>query len=201
MKMTNKNDDLSLLQKVAVGDEPSFSLLFNKYRANIYTTALRITADEWMAEEILQDTFLKVWLNREMLPDLENFGGWLHTIARNLTYNSIKQVQNEKKKLLNAAKESISVYYRQTDYLAEDKEFAHILRLAIEQLPPKQKLTYQLIKEQEMKRDEAAQVLNVSSETVKWNLDQAMRSIRAFCMVYLKDAPLIVGLYISAKYF
>jgi RNA polymerase sigma factor (sigma-70 family) len=200
MKIAETNEDLARLKKVAAGDEHSFSLLFDKYRANIYTTALRITADEWAAEEILQDTFLKVWLNRKILPELDNFGGWLYTIARNLTYNSVRQVQNEKKKLLNAAKESISVYYKQTDYLTEDKEFEHILRLAIEQLPPKQKLTYELIKEQEMKREEAALALNVSPETVKWNLDQAMRSIRAFCMVHLKDAPLIVGLYFSAKY-
>ncbi|SMC92024.1 RNA polymerase sigma factor [Pedobacter nyackensis] len=201
MKIADTNEVLALLKKVATGDEHSFSLLFDKYRPNIYTTALRIIGDEWTAEEILQDTFLKVWLNREILPDLENFGGWLYTIARNLTYNSIKQVQSEKKKLVKAAKESISVYYRQTDYLTEDKEFEHILKLAIERLPPKQKQTYQLIKEQEMKREEAALALNVSAETVKWNLDQAMRSIRAFCMAHLKDAPLIIGLYFSAKYF
>ncbi|MCX2452085.1 sigma-70 family RNA polymerase sigma factor [Pedobacter sp. PLR] len=199
MKTRNSNDDLSLLTSVASGDEQSFRLLFDKHRANIYTTALRITANEWTAEEILQDTFLKVWINREILPDLENFMGWLYTIARNLTYNSIKQAQNEKKKLLLAAKESI--YYPPTDYLTQDKEFEHILRQAIERLPPKQKLTYQLIKEQEMKRDEAALALNVSPETVKWNLDQAMRSVRAFCMAQLKDAPLIIGLYFSSKYF
>lgn len=201
MKIADTNEVLALLKKVATGDEHSFSLLFDKYRPNIYTTALRIIGDEWTAEEILQDTFLKVWLNREILPDLENFGGWLYTIARNLTYNSIKQVQCEKKKLVKAAKESISVYYRQTDYLTEDKEFVHILKLAIERLPPKQKLTYQLIKEQEMKREEAALALNVSAETVKWNLDQAMRSIRAFCMAHLKDTALIIWLYFSAKYF
>ncbi|WP_316748103.1 RNA polymerase sigma factor [Pedobacter gandavensis] len=198
MKSRDTIDDLSLLTSVARGDEQSFRLLFDKHRPNIYTTAWRITGDEWTAEEILQDTFLKVWINREILPELENFAGWLYTIARNLTYNSIKQRQNEKKKLLLAAKESIE--YRHTDYLTQDKEFAYILKQAIERLPPKQKLTYQLIKEQEMKREEAARTLNVSPETVKWNLDQAMRSIRAFCMTQLKDAPLIIALYFFSKY-
>jgi len=201
MKITNIIDEPFLLEKVAEGDEQSFRLLFDKYRPNIYTTSLRITGDEWAAEEIVQDTFLKVWLSRETLPDIDNFGGWLYTVAKNLTYNSVKQAQNEKRKLLNAAEKAINVYYKQTDHLTEEKEFEHILNQAIERLPQKQRLTYQLIKQQEMKRGEVALALNVSAETVKWNLDQAMRSIRAFCMAHLKDAPLIVTLYLSAKYF
>ncbi|WP_316817673.1 RNA polymerase sigma factor [Pedobacter nyackensis] len=201
MKVTDTKNELSLLTKVAEGDEHSFSLLFNRYRPNIYTTALRITGDEWVAEEILQDTFLKVWVNRTTLPYLDNFGGWLYTIAKNLTFNSIKHAQSERKKLLNITRESISIYYRETDYLAEENEFNKILNQAIERLSPKQKLTYKLIKEQGMKREEAASALNVSAETIKWNLDQAMKSIRAFCMVRLKDLPLIIVLYFSAKYF
>ncbi len=201
MKIIHTNEEMSLLESVAKGHEASFALLFDRYRSNIYTTALRIIGDEWSAEEILQDTFLKVWLNREKLPDLDNFGGWLYTIAKNLTYNSIKQTQNEKKKLLDVVKDSISICYREADHLTEENEFNKILEQAIERLPVKQKLTYKLIKQQDMKRDEAAIALNVSAETVKWNLDQAMRSIRAFCMAHLKDAPLIVTLYFSAKYF
>lgn len=200
MKITHTNEEMSLLEKVAEGDEFSFGLLFDRYRSNIYTTALRITGDEWSAEEILQDTFLKVWLNKKNLPELDNFGGWLYTIARNLTYNSIKHARNEKRKQLEAVKESISAYCRQADYLAEENEFNKILAQAIERLPPKQKLTYKLIKQQDMKREEAACALNVSAETVKWNLDQAMKSIRAFCMAHLKDAPLIVTLYVASKY-
>lgn len=201
MKITNVVDEPSLLRNIATGDEQSFSLLFNKYRPNIYTTALRITADEWVAEEIVQDAFLKVWLSREKLHEIDNFGAWLYTVAKNLTYNSLKQAQNEKRKLLNAVEKSINVYYKQTDHLTQEKEFEHILNQAIERLPQKQRITYQLIKQQEMKREEAARTLNVSAETVKWNLDQAMRNIRAFCMAHLKDAPIIVVLYLSAKYF
>lgn len=201
MKIEMTGDEVSLLYKVSMGNEQAFRVLFDKYRPNIYTTALRITADEWVAEEILQDTFLKVWLNREVIANLDNFGGWLYTIAKNLTYNAIKQSQNEKRKCLNMAKDSISVYYPQTDYLIQEREFKNILKQAIDRLPPKQQLTYRLIKQQEMKREEAASVLKVSAETVKWNLDQAMRSIRAFCMAHLKDASFIVVLYFSSKYF
>lgn len=201
MKIINTNEETALLEKVAAGEELSFSLLFDQYRSNIYTTALRITGDEWTAEEILQDTFLKVWLHRASLPELDNFGGWLYTIARNLTYNAVKHSQNEKKKLLAVVKENISVYYQHTDYLTEEKELNKILEQAIERLPSKQKMTYKLIKQQYMKREEVAKALSVSAETVKWNLDQAMRSIRAFCMAHLKDTPLIIILYFSSKYF
>jgi len=57
-----------------------------------------------------------------------------------------------------------------------------------------------LIKEKHMKRNEAASLLNVSPETVKWNLDQAMRNIRAYCLANMKELPLIIVLHLFFKY-
>ena len=192
---------VELLQKVAAGDEIAFAKMFDLYRPNIYSTALRITGADFIAEEIAQDTFLKVWLNRSGLPDLNNFDGWLYTIAKNLTFNALKGEQQEKKKRLEMVRESLEVQYPQADHLVQEKQFNAILEEAIARLPPKQKQTYLLIKRQEMKREEVAAELQVSPETVKWNLEQAMKSIRAFCLVHLEDVPRIFLLYYFTKYF
>ncbi|MCD0486833.1 RNA polymerase sigma factor [Pedobacter sp. MC2016-14] len=190
-----------LLQKVAAGDEYAFAQLFDLYRPNIYSTALRLTGEVFIAEEIAQDAFLKVWLNRLTLPDIVNFDGWLYTIAKNLTFNAIKGLQQEKKKRLEMVQESLTAHYPQTDHLVQEKQFNAILEQAIARLPPKQKQTYLLIKKQEMKREEVAAELQVSAETVKWNLEQAMKSIRAFCLVHLDEVPRIFMLYYFTKYF
>lgn len=191
----------ALLQKVAAGDEYAFAQLFDLYRPNIYATALRLTGEVFIAEEIAQDAFLKVWLNRLALPDIVNFDGWLYTIAKNLTFNAIKGLQQEKKKRLEMVRESLTAHYPQTDHLVQEKQFNAILEQAIARLPPKQKQTYLLIKKQEMKREEVAAELQVSAETVKWNLEQAMKSIRAFCLVHLDEVPRIFMLYYFTKYF
>lgn len=191
----------AVLAKVAEGDEAAFAQLFDWYRSNIYTTALRIAKDGWVAEEILQDVFVKVWLARTTLNTIENFDGWLYTIARNITYNALKRSQKEKEHFNKVAQESISLFYPEADYQLQDKEFQRILEQAIERLPEKQQATYRLIKEQHLKRDQAAAELGVSPETVKWNLDQAMRSVRAYCVAHIKDLPLILILHFYSKYF
>lgn len=190
-----------LLLKIQMGNEAAFKQLFDLYRSRVYTTARRMTKDEWLAEEILQDTFIKIWMSRDKLENIGNFEAWLYTVARNVTYNLLKRVAREKGNFDRLVQDSITLFYPEADYQIQEKEFQKILNQAIERLPAKQKATYQLIKEQHLKRDEAALQLNVSSETVKWNLDQAMRSIRAYCMVQLKGLPLVFILHFFSKYF
>ena len=171
------------------------------YRPNIYTTALRVTNNEWMAEDIVQDTFVKVWLKRHLLTTIDNFEAWLYILARNITLNIIKKQENYKAYAQEEAKAALIRVYPEADYLVQDKEFQHMLQEAIKRLPPKQQETYRLIREQYLKRDEAASLLQVSPETVKWNLDQAMKSIRAYCLANMKDIPLVLLLHFLLKYF
>jgi RNA polymerase sigma-70 factor (family 1) len=193
--------DPNLLQAIAKGDQLAFKKLFDLYRPNIYTTAYRILDDEWLAEEILQDTFLKVWLKRAELPAIVNLPGWLYTIARNYTYNALKNIQTERKALLALAEEALNSQSPETGRFEQEDKLQALLAQAVERLPEKQKQTYILIKQQDMKRDEVARELNVSPETVKWNLEQAMKSIRKFCAAHLDEAAPILSLYLFIKYF
>jgi RNA polymerase sigma-70 factor (family 1) len=199
MEKDTKVTDTDLLKNVSAGDEIAFSRLFDRYRPNIYTTALRLTNDTSIAEEILQDVFLKVWLNREKLPEIQNFGGWIYKIGKNITYNSIRNSQKERNQLLQLMQESLEAQYKETDHLAQEREFNAILQKAIDRLPARQKQTYILIKQMSKKREEVAAELQVSPETVKSNLEQAMKSIRAFCLAHLEDVPRIFMLYYFTK--
>lgn len=192
---------IELLQQVSAGDDQAFKSLFDTYRANIYTTALRFTDNEAMAEDIVQDTFVKVWLNKSLLPTLDNFEGWLYIMAKNITLNLLKKRENYKTYYQEEAKDALLRYFPEADYLIQDKEFQGMLQQAIERLPPKQQETYRLIKEEYHKREEVASLLNVSPETVKWNLDQAMKSIRAYCLANMKDIPFVLILHFWTKYF
>ncbi|MDR2284332.1 MAG: sigma-70 family RNA polymerase sigma factor [Sphingobacterium sp.] len=192
---------IELLQQVAAGDEQAFKSLFDRFRPNIFTTALRFTNNEWMAEDIVQDTFVKVWLNKQLLPTLDNFEGWLYILAKNITLNVLKKRDHYKAYYQEEAKDALLRYFPEADYLVQDKEFQHMLQQAIKRLPPKQQETYRLIKEEYHKREEVASLLNVSPETVKWNLDQAMKSIRAYCVSNMKDIPFVLLLHFWTKYF
>jgi RNA polymerase sigma factor, sigma-70 family len=169
-----------LLRSVSLGNESAFREIYDYYRPIVFTTAKRLLNETWTAEEIVQDTFLQIWLKRKELNNIENFSGWLYTIASHLTYNALLKKDRKRK---NESQLTPSVIDPLTP--AESllhKEYDKILEDAVNRLPPKQKQTYILLKKEGKKREEAASELGVSPETVKWNLEQAMRSIRAYCM-------------------
>lgn len=199
MNRTNKiTNEIFIL--VSKGDEEAFKVLFDTYRPNIYTTLLRITNDEWLAEDIVQDTFLKVWINRHILTTIDNFETWLYVLSKNITLDLIKKQKKYKTFAQEEAKTALISVYPEADYLTQDKDFQHLLDTAIERLPNKQKETYRLIREEYLKREEVAAILKVSPETVKSNLDQAMKSIRAYCLANMKDVPLILLLHFFLKH-
>jgi RNA polymerase sigma factor, sigma-70 family len=175
--------------------------LFDTYRPNIYTTALRVTNNEFMAEDIVQDTFVKVWINKHTLTQVDNFEKWLYVLSKNITLDILKKQAHYKAYAIEEAKAALIRVYPEADYLAQDKDFQGLLQKAIDRLPEKQKETYRLIRERYLKREEAAIMLNVSPETVKSNLEQAMRSIRAYCLANMKDIPLVLILHFYFKYF
>ncbi|MNI27321.1 ECF RNA polymerase sigma factor SigE [compost metagenome] len=193
--------DTSILMRVAEGDEVAFKVLFDTYRPNIYTTALRVTNNEWMAEDIVQDTFVKVWIHRQRIPEIANFETWLYVLSKNIALDIIKKKAHYKTYSQEEAKNALLRVYPEADYLTQDKDFQRLLDEAIERLPTKQKETYRLIREQYLKREEAAEILQVSPETVKSNLDQAMKSIRAYCTAHMKDIPLVLLLHFFLKHF
>lgn len=187
------------LNKIVQGDQDSFRILFDTYQDNIYTTALFLTGDEWLAQEIVQETFIKIWLQRSQILKIENLETWIYVIAKNCALNLIKSNRN-KELLLTKFQQEIRISYPHIETEILEKELQNILTKAIDRLPPKQRQTYQLIKEEDLKRDEVAKIMNISPETVKSNLKKATESIRIYCEKELKDLPFVIALFIFTKY-
>lgn len=196
-------NESELLLKIAEGDEKAFEILFNHHRKQVYSFALRLTGDNDIAREITQDTFLKVWLKRPELVTVNNFGGWIYTIAERFTYNALLKNTREKTYFDRWLSEAqYTTLPEDGNDKADDRDYQAILSEAVNRLPPKQKETYHLLKEQGFTRAEAAEKLQVSAETVKWNLERAMSSIRNYCISRLRNpaSPATV-LFLLEKYF
>ena len=67
---------------MAEGDEAAFTFIFNQYQGKLYSVAVDITHSPEIAEEIVQDVFLKLWLKKEKLSLVESFSGYLFIIMR-----------------------------------------------------------------------------------------------------------------------
>lgn len=180
-----------LLLLIAKGDETAFSILFNNYRNKIYSIAYELTESTVIAEEIVQDTFLKVWLRRETFGEVTHFKAYLFTITRNYVFTALKRIarrQNQEK----IAAQDIPLYYSDTENQLIQKQYEEILKRAVNTLPAQQKQVYILVKEKGYKRNEVADELQLSPETVKTHLAQAIRTIRAYCLAHLDTSLLLL---------
>ena len=78
-----KNDDVQLIQRVLDGDDTAFSILVKKYQRSVHALAWRKIGDFHIAEDITQETFLKVYQKLPTLKDPQSFVSWLYVIAAN----------------------------------------------------------------------------------------------------------------------
>ncbi|QEC45103.1 RNA polymerase sigma factor [Pseudobacter ginsenosidimutans] len=192
------NNERELLLQIASGDEAAFTQLMRAKHVGVYHAVLRLTGDQWMAEEVVQDLFLKVWMKRTHLPLLDNFTAWLNTVAENMALNVIKQSLRKK----NDVKSWVADFYKEVNQEEmQENALTDLLQQAVQHLSPRQREAYRLIKEQGYKREEAAMQMNVSPETVKTHLEQAMRNIRTYCTSRLdKSIPIILILAEAKKF-
>jgi RNA polymerase sigma-70 factor (ECF subfamily) len=190
-KKYNENEILLL---VSHGDEMAFRELFEHYQNKLYSISMRLTRSATLSEEIVEDVFLKIWLKRNDLTEIQNFSAYLFVITRNRVYKTLKQIAKNYQTVILTEDDKISANENIEDYLL-DKEYSSVLHEAVTRLPQKQKEVYSLIKEQGLKRDEAAYVLNLKPETIKSHLAEAMKNIRSYCTLYL-DMMLLIPVYV-----
>lgn len=200
MSTPSSYEEKELLARIAEGDQQAFTTLFLHHRGRIYTTVHRLTASRLLAEEVLQDVFLKIWIKRVDLAAVSDFEAYLHTIARRAAYRVLRQLTREKQLFQrHPVTPEEPAFHITGENLLQLKQYQFLLKEAIERLPPKQRETYLLIKEKGLKREEAATLLKVSAETVKYNVEEATRKIRAYFMAYTDLLPVLLLFVPSLK--
>lgn len=177
-------NEIELLKLVAEGNKNAFTEIYNNYRHKVYSIAYELTDATAVAEEIVQDVFLKVWVKRSSLHEVTHFRAYLFTITRNYVFTALKRIARKESIEVNAI-QGTPYYTHDTEDRVLNNEYTRILQAAIDRLPEQQKQVYNLIKKEGLKREEAAAALHLSPETVKSHLAQAMRSIRTYCLTRL----------------
>ncbi len=168
----------------AKGDQQAFSQLFYTYKDRVYTIALRLTESSVMAEEVVQEVFMKLWTNRETLPDIKIFEDYLFIMTRNYVFTALKKAA-----LRHKTEGSWNDFLPSSENMTESsvmiKEYEMVLQRAIDLLSPQQRQVYLLSRDKELKREEIAAMLQVSPETVKTHLARALQNIRSYCAAQL----------------
>lgn len=184
----------ALLHKVAAGDQKAFTELFERYQALVYDYAIRLTRSKPQAEEIVQDIFIKIWVNRGEIESIQNFGGYINRMARNQSYTALRKIAAQAVRMVELPQTQFEIVgSHNSEHRALYNESAKILKTAVDILPPQRKLVYELCHEQGLKYDEVAAKLNISPGTVHTHMKLALKSIRTY--FHYMDATILFFIF------
>lgn len=187
MQIRSIYDQQLLLKKIATGDTVAFRELFDLYRNRLYASALKITREPHIAEDIVQDIFIALWEGKAGLGQIDNPSAYIFTVAYNKTFQYLKKMAANTALVQELIVQSANGD-RGTEEWLEIKECQALIHQAIEELPARRQLIYKLSREQGFSHDEIARQLNISRLTVKKQIVLALDNIRTSLA---KSAPLL----------
>lgn len=166
------------IYRLAKGDSLSFEYLYNCWSGKLYNFVMRISkGDSYLAEEIVQSVFIKIWEGRQTLDPGKSFGAYLCTIAKNQLVNiyqhrMLEQLYQEK---IKTTEETENTTEKEVDYhLLEE-----YIDFLIEQLPPARREIFVLSRRNMLTNKEIAAKLNLSENTVESQLTKAISFMRS----------------------
>ena len=175
-------DEKQLFLQVSAGDEKAFDALFNTFLPKIYPFIIKFTKSEPAAQEIIQETFIRVWLSRDKLSGIDNPGGWLFKVASNECYSYLRKSVLNNKFFNPITSEPDPVNTTHENFAL--KELNRLVGEAINKLPAQRKKIYKLSRDEGKSIPEIAAILNISPNTVKNALVAALKFIREYLAKY-----------------
>lgn len=173
-------DEQLILQRIAGGDEPAFKALFDEYKGRLFAFILKFIRSEQVAEELVLDVFMKIWLGRELLGQIRNFDAFLFRVAHNKSIDFLRSAANDsalRELLWDDIQASAG---EQPDAQLQKREFEAHVRKAVALLPPQAQKVYQLSRDADMSHDQIAAQLQISRSTVNNHIVAAQRFIRNY---------------------
>jgi RNA polymerase sigma-70 factor (ECF subfamily) len=175
--MQEDKDIKNLLAQLSKNDEKAFRQLFHAYSDKVYSFSLRLTHSKITAQEMVQEVFLKIWINRASLSTIESFPSYLYVITRNLAFNTLKRIALEETAKTSLQKE-LRTNHNETEEAIIHQDYQQLLNKTINHLPPQQRLVYSLCHQEGLRYEEVAQRLKISRLTVKTHMQQALKTIK-----------------------
>lgn len=145
----------------------------------LYRLALRITLNPAEAEDIVQETMIKVWNRRDQWDDIDSIEAFCLTICRNLSLDKMKKMANQNQSLSEGEHDTPDRSYSSNpEEQAVQQDRVALVRRLIDELPEKQRSVMQLRDFEGKSYKEIAEIMAISEEQVKVNIFRARQAIK-----------------------
>ena len=196
--MVDSINEKRLLTELKNGSFQAFERLYNMYSGKLYNFIMRISSgNQYMAEEVVQSAFIRVWEVRERVEPESSFISFLCTIAKNLLMNmyqrqTVEYVYNEY--LLKSGLDHDS----QTEDTIDLRFLNDYIDSLAEELPAQRKKIFILSKRQNYTNKEIAEMMGISESTVATQLSLAVKFMREQLMKhYDKVIALLIAFFVN----
>lgn len=168
-----------LLDELAHGNsEKALEGIYYMYSESISRYILMYVRSKEVTEELLSDVFYTIWEKKEVASQLENFHAYIYSVAK---FKALNYLRGQKVETVNLDQIPIDIFAftkttAEEEYISQ--ETINELNEAIEELPPKCKLAFKLVKEDNMKYKDAAEHLGISIKTLEIHLTTAMKKLK-----------------------
>jgi RNA polymerase sigma-70 factor (ECF subfamily) len=166
-----------LLNDIALNSSrASFKRLYQFYYSQLFWFAKSIVKTEEAAEEIVDDVFLNLWMQRARLTDISNFGSYCYVSVKNKSLTLVS-----KNKLNQVNIDDIQVEIADPSATGEDKlicaDTTRVINNTLNMLSGQCKVVFKLVKEDGLKYREVAELLDLSVKTVEYHMGNALKQV------------------------
>lgn len=170
-------NEKELLEKCAAGDTKAFRILFDYYWNNMYANALHFMKSEQAAQDITQEVFIKIWVNRTKLKEVRDFAPYLYRVSKNLILDEFK------KRVLPIIDQPFYDLFLISDLptpqnLLEFKEVEKQIHTAIEVLPTQLRQAFKLSRFDGLTHDQISKKMNITKITSQNYIARSLQLIR-----------------------
>jgi RNA polymerase sigma-70 factor (ECF subfamily) len=180
MTLDSDFSDQTLKERASHGEEQAFKMLFDRYHSKLFHYLFNIVKSKEVAEELVMDVFLKMWLARDMIVQIENLDGFLFRAAYNKSIDFFRAAAKDKRltDIIWENDQIPSENYADEPLLMH--EYESKLRDAIDLLSPQRKKIFLLHKDGGLSNAEIADTLSISKKTVANSIVEARQFIKSY---------------------
>lgn len=170
--------DVEIIESVKKGNQADFSILIDRYKNKAFTMLKRMLKNDFDAEEVLMDCFLKAYNNLNTFKFESKFSTWFYRIVYN---SALTKLSSAKRKIENEMSSVDDLHFLQSSYNADDlvkDDLSILVKRIVNELPPKNAAVVTMFYLEEMSTEEICEVLQISVSNVKVILHRSRNLLR-----------------------
>ncbi|RQO75643.1 hypothetical protein DBR43_09915 [Pedobacter sp. KBW06] len=184
MSTTLGIDDRQLLLRLKTGDVDAYELLYHRYKGLLYLHAYKRLQSREEVKDMIHEVFLDFWEKREVLEITNNLSAYLYQSVRYKIINHFNKAKLAQQ-YLDSLTTFSAAYSSTTDYMMRENMLKGLIEKEIERLPAKMRHVFELSRNEGLTHKQIACMLNLSEQSVRSHIKNALRILRLKLGIYL----------------